>query len=154
MNILATYPTNRSNTDYVDFIKEVCEMSGESFKENMITDEGFQNWCDNEDVWDYDDFMMTIEEEIKKTKIKSGFLEILNGGWQNQHGFCQSFDIDAQSVVSKICGSNPNITIKVLKEGHKLKFIRYSHDEPTGAQIILHSKKEFNRVESEVLVGV
>lgn len=150
MNILATYPTDYTNTDYIDFIKEECEMSGETFKDNMITEEGFSNWCEFENVWDYDDFIMIINDEIKKTKIKSGFLEILNGGWKNQHGMSHSFDIDAQSVVSKIYGSDPNITIKVFKEGYKLKFIRYSHDEPTGAHITLHSNREFNRVEKDI----
>lgn len=94
---------------------------------------------DNEDrdeceCWeDFQEEMLDVE--LKKTRIKNGFLEILNGSWRGLHGVTPIFEISAQSVIDKM--GDFEWTLYVQKTGHQLQFVRTSHDEPTGARILL-----------------
>lgn len=149
MNILATYPNDYSMDDYREYVKEECDFEGVKFKESMINDDDFYNYCATQQDFDADYFREELAYALTKTKIKQGFLEIHNGGWQHQHGMTPMFDINASSVLDKLLGSGES-TIEMYKQGHKLGFMRYSHDEPTGADITLHSGRHFEQVENEV----
>jgi len=89
-----------------------------------------------------------LDEELKKTRIKYGFLEILNGTWQKLHGMTPIFEISAQSVIDKM--GDFEWTLYVRKEGHQLSFIRASHDEPTGATILLKPASKYEEVSAEI----
>lgn len=149
MNILATYPNDYSMDDYREYVQEVAADAGLMFNHSMLTDEGYIDFLERQQSFDYDDFCYELDTQLKKTKIKQGFLEINNGGWQRQHGMTPMFEVETYEVLSKLfdCGE---ATIKMYKEGHNLGFIRYSHDEPTGATITLHSGRDFEQVENEV----
>ena len=147
--VLARYPNNYSMEDYEQSVKEECLDEGVDFSQTMISDDGFYSFCDYYSESDYEDFTNVLHEELSKTRIKSGFLEIHNGGWRGQHGMTEMFDINYNNVMSKLMGSGES-SIEMYKEGHKLSFIRTSHDEPTGASITLHSGRDFDRVTEEV----
>jgi hypothetical protein len=149
MDILATYPNNYSMDDYREYMKEECNFEGVKFKESMVTDDGFYSYCETQQEFDADSFSEELACELNKTKIKQGFLEIHNGGWRHQHGMTPLFDINTSSVLDKLLDSG-EATIEMYKVGHKLGFMRYSHDEPMGADITLHSGRDFDRVENEV----
>ena len=103
------------------------------------------NTCDD---WEWEDSLHTLDVELKKTHIKRGFLEVLNGGWRGLHGMTPIFDITARGVVSKM--GNFDWTLTVEKEGHHLVFTRSSHDEPTGARILLKPASKHEEVRSEI----
>jgi hypothetical protein len=147
--ILAAYPNDYSMDDYRENVKADCDFGDEIFDESMVTDDGFYSFCANQNDFDAECFLDELTSELKKTRIKEGFLEIHNGGWQQQHGMTPVFDIDAAAVVSKLL-SVGDATIEMYKIGHKLGFMRYSHDEPAGARITLHSKKDSDRVHKEI----
>jgi len=99
-------------------------------------------------AWDY--FYAELDQILKTSKIKKGFMEILDGGWRKQHGFTEAFTIDAESVIQKL-SINGEFCVEVWKEGHQVGFTRYSHDEPTGAEILLKSEKHLDSVRKEIL---
>jgi hypothetical protein len=146
MNTLLKFPTNYSFDDYREDIKD---RDGVDFNESDLSDDGFYDWCDLRSEGDFEWFAECLHDELKKTKIKKGFLSIENGGWQAKKGITIPFDISASSVISKLSGSD-NVTIEVFKEGRKLKFTRFSHDEPTGARITLHSMADYKKMQNSV----
>jgi len=147
--ILGCYPKSYSMSDFENYIKEECNIKDVDFEESMLTDDGFINFCADQENFDTDDFLEDLQVELNKTKIKHGFLEIHNGGWRQQHGMTPMFGIDASSVLNKLLGGMDS-SIEMYKSGHKLGFMRYSHDEPMGADITLHSGRDFDRAEQEV----
>lgn len=149
-NIIASYPANYTKDDFRDEMKWRCQYDEIEFSEDMITDEAFYDFCDNQDEFDYECFVDALHSEVLKTKIKKGFLEIKNGGWRQQHGMTDVFDVDASSILEKIRLSGGGQTIEFYKNGHTLGFTRYSHDEPTGASIELHSMKKYDSVRSAI----
>jgi hypothetical protein len=106
---------------------------------------------DDEDRFEcscWEDFQKEIlDEELKKTRIKYGFLEIHNGTWQKLHGTTPIFEISAQSVIDKM--GDFEWTLYVRKEGHQLSFTRTSHDE-MGATILLKPASKYEGVEAEI----
>jgi hypothetical protein len=149
MNTLVEFPVQYTKEDYIEYVKDSCDFSGEKFDESEITDEGFYAWNSGQEEVDYEWFLEEVQNQLNKTKIKDGFLEIENGGWQRQHGMTLPFEITAETLWHKISSDN-DVTVKVFKEGQKLKFMRYSHDEPTGACITLHSTKNYEKVKKVV----
>jgi len=101
----------------------------------------------------YDNALDELHKAIKKTGIKKGFLTILNGGWKKQRGMTEIFELTAQNLFSKILGETDGC-FKMQKEGHTLSFIRFSHDEPTGATIILQSSKWYNMAYKQIFGGI
>jgi len=134
----------------------ITEFKGnkEEFIKNYEDSSEYYSWLEDfeymyrEDL--YDCFRFELQSILEKTKIKNGFLEIMNGGWRSQHGMSPNcFTITSDNIISKIIG-DMDASFEVQKEGHQLSFVRYSHDEPTGARIYLHSEKKFNQVKEEI----
>ena len=97
---------------------------------------------------EYEFILDEMDIELKKTSIKNAFLEIKNGGWRKQRGITKNFPLNAKNVFNKlVCGDS---SFKMLKDGQKIIFIRYSHDEPTGATILLHSIKHRERIHKKI----
>jgi len=106
---------------------------------------------DNEDWNDFghEEIMSVLQAEIDKTHIKTAFLTIKNGGWKKQNGITPIFKLTAENLYNKICGST-DTSFKIMKEGHKLSFVRHTHDEPTGATISLHASKWYEREHKKI----
>jgi len=104
----------------------------------------------DECMWAWEDFLDVVEQEVGRTRIKKGFLEVLNGGWRSQHGMTEVFDAEnARNLMNKI-SVNGEWSVEMWKDGHQLGFTRYSHDEPTGATILLKSQNKFKGVHEEI----
>lgn len=144
MSLIVEFPVDYSKEDYVEYLTEINSSAGE---EN--SDDGYHAWHAEQRDTDFDGFLCVLSDEIKKTKIKDGFLEIENGGWQNQHGMTLPFELSAQKVWEKVSGGN-DVTVEIHKEGQKLRFKRFSHDEPTGADITLHNVKNYDKVKKSI----
>lgn len=105
------------------------------------------NSCDD---WEWEDAHESLQLILDKTMIKQGFLEIKNGGWLKKHGITDLFEVNAKNVISKIGLNGSEWTLRIKKEGHQLYLIRSSHDEPTGATILLKSSKHYNKVYNKI----
>jgi hypothetical protein len=137
-----------------DFYITEFEGDKEEFIERYEDSDKFNEWVEDTEYMyredDWDNFKWELKEILDKTRIKEGFLEIKNGGWRGQRGMTPNcFEITPSNIISKIIGEM-DASFEVRKEGHQLSFIRYSHDEPTGARILLHSEKKFNKIQKEI----
>jgi len=94
-------------------------------------------------------FMKELNKVLTRTKIKEAFCEIKNGGWRGLHGITPTFKLTAQSLLNSI-SLDGEASLEFNKKGQQLSITRYSHDEPTGATILLHSKKHYDRIYNEV----
>jgi len=130
-------------------IGDEYEGTKEEFISEYTDSDEFYNWVADCNYFDEEYIYEQLNDILKKTRIKNGFLEIMNGGWRKQHGHTEPFEINAQNVISKI-SLNGDSTIEVKKDGHQLSFTRYSHDEPTGATIYLRSNKDYSEVVKEI----
>jgi len=149
MNVLLQFPIDYTKKDYSEYLLE--EGNEMAVLLDEVSDDGYEFWVSGQQDLDHEWFMEEVQNLLDTTKIKNGFLEIENGGWQRQHGMTSPFDISASNVISKISGNmGGDVTIHVFKEGHKLKFTRFSHDEPTGAGVTLHSMKDYDKVNNAV----
>jgi hypothetical protein len=102
------------------------------------------NDCDD---WQWEDDLDYLGEILKKTRIKNGFLQGRNMGWRRMSGATDVFGVSANNIISKFGDFSWRVVVN--KEGHQLSFVRYSHDEPTGATILLHSSRHYNRIVKE-----
>ena len=100
--------------------------------------------------WEWEDAHINLQSILDKTKIKRGFLEIKNGGWRGRHGHTEPFKITATNVINKAGLNGCEFILKIEKERHQLYLIRLSHDEPTGATILLRSMKHYNKVINQI----
>lgn len=98
-----------------------------------------------------EDFFETLQAELRRSRIKRGFLKITNGGWQKKTGMTEVFDINADNVSHKIF-SDGDARVDMYRDGRKLGFLRYSHDEPCGADITLMSQSHFDKVYDEIFL--
>lgn len=105
------------------------------------------NCCDD---WEWQDAHESLQLILDKTMIKQGFLEGMNTGWRKRHGITDLFEVNAKNVISKAGLSCSEWILKIKKEGHQLYLIRSSHDEPTGATILLKSSKHYNEVHNQI----
>lgn len=102
------------------------------------------------DYWEWEDSIINLQPILDKTRIKRGFLEIKNGGWRGKHGHTEPFKINAKNVINKAGLNGSEFILRIKKEGHQLYLIRSSHDEPTGATILLRSMKHYNKVINQI----
>ena len=147
MNVLLQFPIEYTKADYTEYLLEDGNEMAVLLDE--VSDEGYEFWVEGQQELDYEYFLEEVQCQLDKTKIKKGFLEIENGGWQKKHGMTLPFEITAKNVWQKLT-SNTDVSVKVFKEGKLLKFMRYSHDEPTGASVTLHSMKDYESVKKAV----
>ena len=147
MNVLLQFPIEYTKADYTEYLLEDGNEMAVLLDE--VSDEGYEFWVDGQQELDYEYFLEEVQSQLDKTKIKKGFLEIENGGWQKKHGMTLPFEITAKNVWQKLT-SDTDVSVKVFKEGKLLKFMRYSHDEPTGASVTLHSMKDYDSVKKAV----
>lgn len=99
--------------------------------------------------WEWEDSKIYLDEILKTTRIKNAFLEGINIGWRRQHGLTPAFELNADNLVNKF--GDFEWTVEVEKEGHQLYLTRYSHDEPTGATMLLKSNKHYNKTYKEIM---
>jgi hypothetical protein len=147
MTLLATFPTEYTKEGYEEYLRadgnEMAVLLDEA------NDDGFGFWVSLQQELDYEDFLGEVQAQLNKTKIKKGFLEIHNGGWQKKHGMSLPFEVNSTNLVEKL-RDNTDTTVEVYKEGRVLKFKRYSHDEPTGANVTLHSMNNYDKVKNSI----
>ena len=100
------------------------------------------NLCED---WEWEYSKEYLAEILGKTRIKTGFLSSNNLGWRHRTGYTEPFKLNVDNFIDKVnIDSEWNLSIR--KEGHQLHIVRYSHDEPTGARMLLHSTKHFKRI--------
>lgn len=116
----------------------------------LMTSEEFTELMESD--FDYDLGYEIIQRFLDATKIKVGFLEAMNDGYLSRHGISPVFDINAENVVDK-CSINGDYSLEFKKDGHKLMIVRYSHDEPMGALIILHPESRYEKIRTQVMNG-
>jgi len=136
-------PNNFTIEDFYELspLGKLYEGTKEDFISKYSDSDVFYNWTVERDYFDEVDIYEQLNSILKKTKIKNGFLEIINNRCRD---FCYHISlskINAQNILSKI-SINGYYTIEIKKDGHQLSFIRYSHDEPTGTTIYLRNKNE------------
>ena len=100
------------------------------------------NSCED---WEWEYSKERLAEVLNKTRIKTGFLSSNNLGWRHQTGYTEPFELNVDNFINKV-GIDGQWNLSIIKEGHKLHIIRYSHDEPTGATILLHSTKHYKQI--------
>jgi hypothetical protein len=98
------------------------------------------NNCDD---WEWEDNKEYLGEILSKTRIKNGFLHGVNLGWQRLTGYTEPFEINVDNFIDKIGLNGAEWILRISKKGHKLYINRYSHDEPTGASMMLSSSKHY-----------
>ena len=158
--IIATYGYA---LDINDFYNEYINSSKtwDGTKEQFITkykdSKVFSNWISKilylpdscEFDFDHSNFVFELDILLRKTKFKNYFLEILNGGWRGLHGISNLSKLTAKDVLNKSIGTM-DASLVFKKEGRQISITRYSHDEPTGATILLRGEKDYNNVYNEI----
>ena len=97
------------------------------------------NCCEAEE---WDDSLELLDKVLKKSRIKEAFLTIVDSGWRRLEGKTDIFKLTATDLVNKLGSFEWNLN--VYKKGNQLILIRYSHDEPCGATILVRSSRHYN----------
>lgn len=95
---------------------------------------------ENENI---EEFNLQLNEILKKTRIKKGFLETTNSNW-NRIGKIspEIFDVTSENILERIF-KNDTKKIEVFKEGHQVIFSNELKDN-TKEVSYLHSSRKFN----------
>jgi hypothetical protein len=92
--------------------------------------------------------MKSLQIYLDDTKIKKGFFEILNGGWQKQHEMTLPFDVDAKRIIHKlgrVLGGEVELTI----DDNTLKF-KHANENEGNETVVLHDVAEYDLVKKKV----
>lgn len=147
MTLLARFPVAYTKEDYEEYL--LAEGNEPTSLLDGLDKDGFGSWTSLQQELDYECFLEEVQNQLDKTNLKKGFLEIHNGGWQKKHGMSLPFEVNSVNVVAKLM-DNTDTTVEFYKEGRVLKFKRYSHDEPTGANVTLHSMNNYDKVKNSI----
>lgn len=107
---------------------------------------------EEDELINYDNYLFfkeRLQNELDKIKIKNGFLYGSNMGWRNLTGITKIFSVNFDELMNNL-RINGDFNIVVWKEGNRLGFTRYSHDEPTGADIWLYSLKHYKKIKDSI----
>ena len=94
--------------------------------------------------------MNYLDEILAKTKIKTGFLSVRNATWRGLSGISEPFSLTATNLIDQL-SINTEWRLKIEKKGHQLYITRYSHDEPTGAIMMLHSSRNYKQMYERIM---
>ncbi len=101
--------------------------------------------CNDEDGWDYENFLYELQGLINKTRIKKGFyVEGLNLDWRNSSGSLIVECTDAKEILNKIMPRTNEVTIELHKPDVKdCEFLIkiFHHDCPTGSLMYFYNLK-------------
>lgn len=93
--------------------------------------------------------MESLQIHLDNTKIKKGFFEILNGGWQMKSEMTLPFEVSAEKVQHKL-GRLLGGEVDCYNEDGRLKFSQSGGVGSNNEMAILHDMMEYDVVKKKV----